>query len=443
MGVTQFGIPCRCVAWCRSNQLTFLEREILYAGSRKALSLVVAATLLVACDNAGGDVANSVENFRGGPGVTQDKIYLGVLSDLSGPFASGGKNVTEGNQLFVDEVNASGGICGRKLELIVRDHAFDTAKGEKEYLSLEPEVLGFVQLVGAQIVQSIEDDILHQQVLTAPTSWKSALLDNPYMMVVGATYKVDVMNGIEYLLRQGLLSRGDTVGHLVISDENEYGDDALAGSTFAVGQLGLNLAKATLKDADPDMSPGIAALKQAGVKAVVLSTNPRQTASAVAAAAQLGLAVPIIINNPGFAPELLQGQLAPVMERQVFVLSSVAPFNADIPGPRQVATSYQSAFPQGTPSMAVNYGYLVGLSFGSVLRRACERKDFSREGVLKAFREVESVESGGMSVPLRFSITGRPSATQTFVLRPDSKVPGGLTIVANQFESEVSRKAGR
>jgi ABC-type branched-subunit amino acid transport system substrate-binding protein len=410
---------------------------------RKVLPLVVTAALLVACSEVGGDSANSADYFRGGPGVTQDKIYLGVLSDLSGPFASGGKNVTEGNQLFVDKVNAAGGVCGRKVELIVRDHAFDVERGKKEYLSLEPKVLGFVQIVGAQIAESIEDDILHQQILTAPTSWKSALLDNPYMMVVGATYKVDVMNGLEYLMRQGLLSRGDTVGHLHISDENEYGDDALAGSSFAVGQLGLNLTTAALKNTDPDMSPGIAALKQAGAKSVILSTNPRQTASAVAAAAQLGLAVPIIINNPGFAPELLQGQLATVMERQVFVLSSVAPFDAAIDGPRQVAAAYRSAFPQGTPSMAVNYGHLVGLSFGSVLKRACERKDFSREGVLKAFREVESVESGGMSVPLRFSITGRPSATQTFVLRPNSKVPGGLTIVANQFESEVSKKAGR
>lgn len=403
----------------------------------------MAAVLLAACGEESGDSANSNGSFRGGPGVTQDKIFLGVLSDLSGPFASGGKNVTEGNQLFVDKVNAEGGICGRKVELIVRDHAFDTEKGKKEYLSLEPEVLGFVQLVGAQIAESIEDDMLHQQILVAPTSWKSALLDNPYMMVVGATYKVDVMNGIEHLMREGLLSRGDMVGHLHISDEAEYGDDALAGSSFAVAQLGLNLTKASLKNADPDMSPGMAALKQAGVKAVVLSTNPRQTASAVAAAAQLGLTVPIIINNPGFAPELLQGQLATVMERQVFVLSSVAPFDSAIAGPRQVAAAYRSTYPQGVPSMAVNYGYLVGLSFGSVLQRACEHKDFSREGVLKAFREVESVESGGMSSPLRFSITGRPSATRTFVLRPDSTVSGGLSIAANLFESEVSRKAGR
>jgi ABC-type branched-subunit amino acid transport system substrate-binding protein len=402
--------------------------------------LIVTAALLAACGEAG---VNSTEDFRGGPGVAQDKIYLGVLSDLSGPFASGGKNVTEGNQLFVDKVNSEGGICGRKVELIVRDHAFDTEKGKKEYLGLESKVLGFVQLVGGQIAESIEDDMLHQQILTAPTSWKSALLDNPYMMVVGATYKVDVMNGLEHLVRQGMLRRGDTVGHLHISDEDEYGDDAVAGSSFAVGQLGLNLTKAALKNADPDMSPGMAALQQAGVKAVVLSTNPRQTASAVAAAAQLGLTVPIIINNPGFAPELLQGQLATVMERQVFVLSSVAPFDAAIAGPRQVAAAYRSTFPQGVPSMAVNYGYLVGLSFGSVLRRACERKDFSREGVLKAFREVESVESGGMSAPLRFSITGRPSATRTFVLRPDSKVPGGLTIAADLFESEVSKRAGR
>jgi len=56
-----------------------------------------------------------------GVSLAQDKIRLGFVADVSGIGASFYKSQKAALDLFVEEANASGGILGKKLELIVRD----------------------------------------------------------------------------------------------------------------------------------------------------------------------------------------------------------------------------------------------------------------------------------------------------------------------------------
>lgn len=51
----------------------------------------------------------------------QKPIKVGVLTILSGPGALFGEPVSKGALMFAEEINAEGGILGRKFELIVRD----------------------------------------------------------------------------------------------------------------------------------------------------------------------------------------------------------------------------------------------------------------------------------------------------------------------------------
>lgn len=52
---------------------------------------------------------------QGGP------IRIGVITSLVGGYAAFGENHVRGAQFAVDEINAAGGINGRKLEIVVRD----------------------------------------------------------------------------------------------------------------------------------------------------------------------------------------------------------------------------------------------------------------------------------------------------------------------------------
>ena len=58
-------------------------------------------------------------------GITPTEIVLGTHQDLSGPIKSWGVPVTNGMKMAVEEINAAGGINGRKLKLIVEDVGYD------------------------------------------------------------------------------------------------------------------------------------------------------------------------------------------------------------------------------------------------------------------------------------------------------------------------------
>jgi len=54
-------------------------------------------------------------------GVTSNEIIFGMHTDLSGPAATYGVSSSNAVKMRFDEVNASGGIHGRKIKLIVED----------------------------------------------------------------------------------------------------------------------------------------------------------------------------------------------------------------------------------------------------------------------------------------------------------------------------------
>lgn len=61
------------------------------------------------------------------PGVTADKIRIGSFGALTGPGYLYGKLPMNGIEVVFDEVNAAGGINGRKLELVREDDRCDPA----------------------------------------------------------------------------------------------------------------------------------------------------------------------------------------------------------------------------------------------------------------------------------------------------------------------------
>jgi len=404
-----------------------LRRRVLAA----VLTAVVAAS---ACGSAEKPAVKS------GPGVTEDSIYLGVLTDMSGPFAPTALVRIKGYELFIGELNARGGICGRKIELTTKDHGFNVQRALDGYFELEPKVLGFLDLTGTAMTAAIAPDLIQTRALAAPVSWAAALLGNPHMMIVGGTYDIDVMNGLDHFKRNGVIADGDTIGHIHV--EGDYGTNALEGSTFAAQRWGMTLVEKSIPETANDLSTQIAALKASGAKAVVLSTSPGQTALAVAAAAGLGWEVPFLVNVAGYDPAILKSLAAQAVMKQVQVVSPIAPYGADAAGPKAVAKAFEARYPDTEPNGAVNHGYAVAMAFAAVLEKACADKDLSRDGVLRAFQDTNGVETSGLTGQLRFSLAGRPSATQSYLARPDDKVKGGLAVTENLFESDLVKAKG-
>src|SRR2546421_7348222 len=117
-------------------------------GRPVAVAVACAAILLSQACGGGSSAGDQklTPKIPAGPGVTATGITLGILTDLTGASAVQGKSITEGAQLFWRDQNEEGGVCGRPVNLVIKDHASDGVRAVDLYSSLQPHVLAFQQL---------------------------------------------------------------------------------------------------------------------------------------------------------------------------------------------------------------------------------------------------------------------------------------------------------
>jgi ABC-type branched-subunit amino acid transport system substrate-binding protein len=410
-------------------------------GRAVAAGALAAALLAAGCSTkttndtspvaSGGSVAT-------GPGVTDQTIKLGVLSDRTGAFAAVGKAIEQGRALFWDDKNAKGGVCDRKVEFVVKDHGYNTQTAVTAYSQIENEVLALDELLGSPMIAGLLDSLDSDQMLTMAASLSSSLLANPAVVITGSTYDIEMINGVEWLTRNRGLAKGDKIGHVFL--EGDYGENAASGSRAAAKEYGLRLVEHKIKPTDNDLTAQVTALRGEGVKYVLLTTTPPQTASAVAVAEASGYDATFLASSPAFSSALLKSAARPALEKRLLVSTSLAPFSSAETGPTKVRDAFLAKYPQQVKSAFVLYGYAQGEIMSQILSVACRNGQLTREGLRKAFQSLTEVQTDGLIATLDYSKPGQIPARQTRLVRPDASAPGGLTQVQGLFSAPVAAR---
>src|SRR3954451_15773972 len=104
-----------------------------------APALLLAAVLALSACGKGdsGSEKQTAGGVKAGPGVCDKTITLWVLTDLSGTFAALRGVVTQSDRLYWDQVNQAGGVCNRKVNLVVKDHGYDPQTAVTQYRAIE------------------------------------------------------------------------------------------------------------------------------------------------------------------------------------------------------------------------------------------------------------------------------------------------------------------
>jgi ABC-type branched-subunit amino acid transport system substrate-binding protein len=410
------------------------------AARRAALAgALVSALVLTACGSTA-DAQNGAAAGAGGvktdKGVTDTTITLGVMGDNSGPFKNLGAGLNAGNQLWADDVNAAGGICNRQLKLEIVDHGYKADTAKTLYPQIEPKVLGMVQLLGSPVLAALKQNLIDDNMLAAPAAWSSEVLNNPSIMMIGTTYDLEIVNGLSYLQQQGIIKDGDTIGHIYI--DGEYGGNGLKGDKYFASKHGLTIKEAKITSTDNDLTGIVTGLKGDGVKAIVLTTTPSQSASALSANQALGLNVPVLGNNPTFDPALLSSPAAGALGN-LYVAASSPPFSSKTPKAVEIAAAYKKKYPSSPLNAGVDTGYLEGLVWQAVLTKACQSGDLSRAGASAALTTLTSVTTEDLTTPLDYSSPGSPPTRGVYIAKVDPAAEGGLTEVAPLFTAPEAK----
>jgi ABC-type branched-subunit amino acid transport system substrate-binding protein len=403
------------------------------------MAVVLVAAGLVACGSKGEEASSGDGggDIKAGPGVTATTIKLGALTDLSGVFAPLAEPLTQANQLYWKERNSQGGVCKRKVEIEIKDHGYDPQKAVVQYRDFSAGVLGLQQLLGSPITAALLPTLKQDSMISLLSAWPSSLLTNDNIIIVGTTYDVEMINGLDYLKDKGKIKSGDAIGHLYF--EGEYGENGLKGSKYFASKNGMKVVEQKIKATDEDMSGQVAAFKRAGVKAIAVTTAPTQLASVAGIAASQGMNVPIVGNNPTYDPALLKSPAAKAVKANAYISSSIAPWTLDKPEVQSVSQQFQSAYPKSDPKASVQFGWAQAEVMYEILNKACANKDLTREGLITAAHELSSVDTGGLIAgPLDYTKAGEPATRAVYIARP-ADVTGGLKALPGTFESETAK----
>ena len=405
-----------------------MNRKHLCAAAALSAALIVATTGCSTKATAGtaGPAAAAT------PGVTRSTITLGALTDLSGPAASLGKPALQAEQIYLDDVNAAGGVCGRQVKVLAQDNSYDVQKAVTEYTGMQPKIALMSQLLGSPETDALLDSIERDKLPTLPAGPSSALLNHPHIQVVGATYDIGMVNGMDFLVKTAGLKSGDKVG--LVFQPGEYGGDVEAGAKFVAAKYGVTLVEQQVSPTATDLTAQVTALKAAKVKAIVFAGTPPQTASLVGVAAAAGLQVPVMASGPAYVSQLLATPAAPALEKMLLIASQAPALNNTDPATTRLVKEYTAKYPADQLSVAVQVGaYSADVSVAA-LKASCD--DLTRDGITKGLRSLTAFDDGIVG-PEDFSDPAKASDTRTSILRPAAGVPGGLKTVQGATTSPL------
>lgn len=119
------------------------------------------------------------------PGDTIDtnSVLIGLDAAMSGDFAKSGVSIWRGMVLAVDEINKKGGILGNKVQIIVKDHQANPARG-LENIQEFSEMDRLIAVMGGMHTPVILHELpaIHENQLISLVPWASGtpIVDNGY-----------------------------------------------------------------------------------------------------------------------------------------------------------------------------------------------------------------------------------------------------------------------
>lgn len=202
--------------------------------------------------------------------ATTAQIRIGQTVGVTGTVAATVKESMLGAQLYLDQVNAKGGVGGEKIELITLDDAFDVKKAEANARTLVEErgVLALFMSRGTPHTEAINTVLEQHHVALIGPSTGAMVLHKPlkrYIFNVRATYQREAERTMAHLVSLGVTRVA------VVHVDDSFGADGLEGARNGLKAAGLEpVTVAKFDRTKPDFAPVLPALKAAAPQAVLI-----------------------------------------------------------------------------------------------------------------------------------------------------------------------------
>ena len=303
-------------------------------------------------------------------GVSKGEIVIGTMQDLSGPIVAFSKQLVNGMNMRVAEINEQGGINGRKLKLIVEDHGFDPKRAvlATQKLVQRDKIFAMLGTIGtatslASMPILFEKNVPHLFPLTASREMYEPLHRLKYSFA--ATYYDQMRAGVKYVVNLKNFKKVCT-----LYQDDDFGLEVLRGVEAGLKEMNMVLVeKTTYKRGATEFSSQVARMKDAGCDFVVLGTIVRETLGTIGTARKLGWNVEFMGSSAAYTE--LNHKLGGQMMNGFYATSTInAPYADDASkNVRDWLAAYKKRYNEDAQLFCV-YGYQVVDAFVQIAGKA-------------------------------------------------------------------------
>ena len=263
---------------------------------RATLGLVAGAlaTQIIGCAQAGG-----------AGGGSNDPIVIGLITEVTGPQAGTGDNQTNGIKLAIEEINAKGGIKGRRIKLVIEDdtstpngavNAFNKVVDQKPVAIIAPNFANFVMAIEPQIRKAALPTI------TGASGPGVTAVGNPYIFRVRTNDAIMGKLAADYALKD---IGAKKVGILHVTGEMGAGAGKVVKESLeAAGAAPVGVESYNADD--KDVTAQLLNLQKAGADLIIGWSYPPDAAMVMTSMSQLGVKMKLL-GSPAYGmPDCLK-----------------------------------------------------------------------------------------------------------------------------------------
>ncbi|HEY2027463.1 MAG TPA: ABC transporter substrate-binding protein, partial [Gemmatimonadaceae bacterium] len=340
---------------------------------------------------------------KGGDGGSGDAIKVGVYGPFTGGSSPMGASMRDGVRLAAEEINANGGVLGKKIQLVERDDQATNERGaqvmqdlisnEKVSAVLGPINTG-VALASYKYPMQAKIPMIINVSAGAPVN--ELFKDNPdnYVFRIAASDNIQA----QMIVNEAVQTRGLKKVALLCDDTN-YGQNGCKKMTEALAAKGItpvSVGKFKLKDTD--MTPQLQEARANGAQAVLTYGIGPELAQIANGMNKLGYKVPMIASwtasmsnfidaaaangNGVQMPQTFIQDAATRPQAQQFVQNFQKKYGVDrIPSAVSAAQGYDSMY---LLALAITQ---AGTTDGPKVKAALENLNTPYEGAIATFNK--------------------------------------------------------
>ena len=237
--------------------------------------------------------------------AAQSTIQIGLVQPLTGAFAAAGTDVVNGAKIAADEINAKGGVLGKKLELITEDTKSNPteAAAVAEKLIVRDKVPVLMGASASTATLAVMPKLMEYKVpmlVETSSSSKITTSGNPYIFRIAPPSEVEAVVFGKIVGRIGI-KKAD---FLVVNNDWGRGTADEFSKTLKDNAIAVGLVERMDQGAQ-DMNAQLVKFKGSGADTLFVTTAVEQLSLVLKQAASLGLNLRIISTGGSQNPDQL------------------------------------------------------------------------------------------------------------------------------------------